>query len=78
MTEQSQRPAFAGWLSTTNDITRTFLAQLDPRTRSVNAIAPTSRIPCFGFDQCVNDSRAMVIFHQVTEGAVPLTCTIQP
>ncbi len=26
MTEQSQRPPFAGWLSTTNDITRTFLA----------------------------------------------------
>lgn len=26
MTEQSQRTAFAGWLSTTNDITRTFLA----------------------------------------------------
>ncbi len=26
MTQQSQRPAFAGWLSTTNDITRTFLA----------------------------------------------------
>jgi 2-aminoadipate transaminase len=26
MTTQSQRPAFAGWLATTNDITRTFLA----------------------------------------------------
>ncbi len=26
MTQQSQRPAFAGWLSSTNDITRTFLA----------------------------------------------------
>jgi len=26
MPTQSQRPAFAGWLSTTNDITRTFLA----------------------------------------------------
>ncbi len=73
-------PAAACPLASPNDrtITRTFLAQLDPRTRSVNAIAPTSRIPCFGFDQCVNDCRAMVIFHQVTEGAVPLTCTIQP
>ena len=73
-------PAAVCPLASPNDrtITRTFLAQLDPRTRSVNAIAPTSRIPCFGFDQCVNDSRAMVIFHQVTEGAVPLTCTIQP
>ena len=26
MTEHPQRPPFAGWLSTTNDITRTFLA----------------------------------------------------